>query len=93
MNKQEHSKQIMRTELFTEKFGNFFISTCYRRSSAAANPDGWYYETFGWRLSEHNEKTDWVADNSGALSEKGAARQHDEVCRQLLETGEFKEDT
>lgn len=91
MREEENNKQIMRTDLFSGKYGNFFISTCYRRSSATLNPDGWYYETFAWKLNEKNERTDWVADNSGAITIEKAEKQHFEVCRQLRETGEFKE--
>jgi hypothetical protein len=87
--KEKEAKQIMRTELFTKEFGNFFVSTCYRRSSALLNPDAWYYETFAWKLDDKSKRTDWVADNSGAISTKRAAEQHFEVCRQLLETGKF----
>ena len=83
------SKQVMRTDLFTE-FGQFFVSTCYRRSSAALNPDGWYYETFGWSV-ENEKRNKWIADNSGAYFIDGALEQHNEVCKQLLLTGDFKE--
>lgn len=88
--KEKISKQVLRTDLFTD-FGNFFVSTMYRRSSSALNPDSWYYETFAWRLNEKNERTDWAADNSGAISIERALEQHFEVCKQLQNTGEFKE--
>ena len=83
------NKQVMRTDLFTE-FGQFFVSTAYRKSSAALNPDGWYYETFAWRV-ENKERTDWIADNSGAYFLEKAIEQHNEVCKQLLLNGKFKE--
>jgi hypothetical protein len=51
----------------------------------------WYYETFAWRLNGE-ERTDWVADNSGASHEEGAYKQHIEVCRQLHKTGKFQEE-
>ena len=86
---KKENRQTMRTDLFTE-FGNFFVSTGYRRSSAVLNPNGWYYETFAWRLDKKNKRTDWVADNSGVMTLKGAIRQHYDVCKQLLLKGEFK---
>ena len=86
----KESKQVMRTDLFT-KFGQFFVSTCYRRSSAMLNPDGWYYETFAWGV-ENNKRTRWIADNSGAYFLRKAIEQHSEVCKQLLLNGEYKEE-
>lgn len=83
------SQQVIRTDLFT-KFGQFFVSTCYRRSSAALNPDGWYYETFGWKV-EDKKRTDWIADNSGASFLEGGIDQHNEVCKQLLLNGEWRD--
>ena len=88
MNKE--ARQIMRTELFSGEFGNFFISTCHRRSSAVLGYESWYYETFAWKLNDKNERTDWVADNSGAMTIESAEKQHFEVCRQLRESGVFK---
>ena len=85
------TKQLIRTELFSGEFGNFFISTCYRPSSAVGGEDMWYYETFAWKLNDKGERTDWVADNSGAITEKIAIDQHVEVCKQLREKGEYKQ--
>ena len=79
---EERSKKFMQIYLYTDK-GNYFISTIYRRSSAMLNPDGWYYETFAWRLNDKDERTDWVEDNSGAISKKGAIKQHLEVIEKL----------
>ena len=84
------SEKVIQSYLFTE-FGEFFVSTCYRRSSAMLNTDSWYYETFAWRLNEANEQTDWVADNSGASYLKKGLEQHNEVCKQLQTTGEYVE--
>ncbi len=86
---KKQNKQVMRSDLFTE-FGQFFVSTGYRRSSAALNPDAWYYETFAWRVEE-KKRTEWVADNSGAHFLKGAIEQHNEVCKQLFSNGEYKD--
>jgi hypothetical protein len=70
------------------KFGEFFVSTCYRRSSSVYG--GWYYETFAWKM-ENKKRTDFVADNSGSRYKEGAYKQHIEVCRQLDKTGKFNE--
>jgi hypothetical protein len=87
MNHNQLSKKFFQSYLYTDD-GNFFISTAYRKSSAERNPDGWYYETFAWILNEEtNEKTVFVADNSGAGSVQGALNQHFAVVEEL---GEFK---
>lgn len=90
MKKEENSKGFLKTTIFTD-YGEFFVSTIYRRSSAALNPDGWYFETFGWSLDENGRNNHIIADNSGALSEDGAIRQHAEVLEQLAKTGKFEE--
>ena len=79
----------MQTYLYTE-FGNFFVSTCYRQSSAMLNPDSWYYETFAWKL-DGEKRTDWVADNSGAITSGHAIDQHMQVCYQLNLNGDYKD--
>ena len=84
------SKKFLQSYLFTN-YGNFFVSTIYRRSSAMLEVDSWYYETFAWRLDKNKHRTDWVADNSGAGTVPGAFDQHFEVCRQLELNGEYKE--
>ena len=84
-------KKFLQSYLYTEQFGNFFISTCYRRSSALLAYDSWYYETFAWKLKENNEREKGIiADNSGAISQEGAYKQHLEVIRQLELSGEFQ---
>jgi len=85
------SKKFLQSYLFTDKYGNFFVSTCYRISSVMVDPPPWYYETFAWKLDKDRHRTDWVADNSGAGTPTGAFDQHIEVCRQLELKGEFKE--
>ena len=85
------SKKFLQSYLYTKEFGNFFVSTCYRKSSADLDLFGWYYETFAWRLDKDNHRTDWVADNSGSISVSRAFEQHIEVCRQLELKGDFKE--
>ena len=83
--------KFIQSYLYTEKFGNFFVSTCRRKSSSDRDPFGWYYETFAWKLDKDNHRTDWVADNSGATSQSEAYDQHIEIVRQLELKGEFKE--
>lgn len=90
MELEQTNKKFLQSYLYTEKFGNFFVSTCYRRSSAMLNPDSWYYETFAWKL-DGEKRIDWVADNSGAIYEKGAYEQHIEVIKQLNLTGKYGE--
>ena len=85
------NKKFLQSYVYSEKYGEFFVSTCYRRSSARLNPDAWYYETFAWKL-EGEKRTEWVADNSGATYKRKAYEQHIEVCKQLDENGEFKEE-
>ena len=81
-------KKFYQSYLYSD-FGNFFISTIYRQSSSIYG--GMFYETFAWKLDEKGERTDFVADNSGALSKNKALEQHMEIVRQLNETGEYKE--
>ena len=83
-------KKFLQSHVYTD-FGDFFVSTCYRQSSALTESPPWYYETFAWRL-KGEERTDWIADNSGASGELGAYKQHLEVVRQLHKTGEYKEE-
>jgi len=83
------SKKFLQSYVYS-KHGEFFVSTCYRRSSSRIMHDSWFYETFAWRL-EGEKRTEWVADNSGATWKEGAYKQHIEVCKQLEETGEYKE--
>ena len=87
----KEEKQILRTEIFSGKFGNFFVSTMKRRSSGMLDTFGMYYETLAWGMNDKNERENIVADNSGALTGIRAEEQHFEVCRQLRTTGEFKE--
>lgn len=90
MSKHRQQEKFLQTYVYTDKYGDFFVSTCYRRSSARLNPDQWYFETFAWRL-ENKKRTEWVADNSGGIYEETAHKQHIEVCRQLQEKGKYKE--
>lgn len=85
------SEKVLQSYVYSEK-GKFFVSTIYRESSAMIEPPvPWFYETFAWTLDEHDKKKDWIADNSGASYIDKALDQHIEVCKQLYETGEFKD--
>jgi len=84
------SEKFLQSYVFGEH-GKFFVSTCLRESSAMIEPPAIkYYETFAWRMNG-DERTDWVADNSGARWPKKAYEQHMEVVKQLHETGKFVE--
>lgn len=89
MEEKELSKKFLQSYVYSEKHGNFFVSTCYRQSSAAVNSPPWFYETFAWKLDSEDKRTDWVADNSGSRYKRKAYEQHIEVCKQLDETGKF----
>jgi hypothetical protein len=89
-NEKERNPKFLQSYVFTTDFGSFFVSTCYRQSSAMIESAPWYYETFAWRLNGE-ERTDWVADHSGARYEEEAYQQHIEVCRQLHKSGKFEE--
>jgi len=85
---EELSKKFYQSYLYSQ-FGNFFISTACRQSSAIYG--GWYYETFAWKIDKDNKREDGIiADNSGALTEEGAIRQHNQVVEQLLLKGQFE---
>lgn len=83
------SKKLIQSYVFTD-YGKFFVSTIHRESSCPMC--GWFYETFAYTLDENNKSKDWVADNSGATSRIGALDQHNEVCEQLINKGEYKEE-
>lgn len=84
------SKKFLQSYVYGEH-GNFFVSTCHRESSAMIESPTWYYETFAWRLDDKDNRTDWVADHSGARFEEAAYKQHIEVVKQLHETGKFED--
>lgn len=89
--KEEQKEYNAISTTLTTDYGRFNVSTAYRRSSAMLNLDDWYYETFAWNLDEENKRGKIIADNSGAMDIEGALEQHNEVCRQLIKNGEFRE--
>ncbi len=60
----------------------WFISTIYRQSSAALNPDGWYYETmvWDWDAQTKTRGEHFIAQYDSGLSETYAMRHHADVC-------------
>ena len=91
--KKRNVDKFNQSYVYRDNGEKFFVSTGYRCSSAALNPDGWYFDTLAWRLDEKNERTDCVADHSGARSEHQALEQHFEVVKQLHEKGNFDSET
>lgn len=79
---KETNKSVMGTYVYTDK-GNYLVSTIYRRSSAELNPEGWYYEIFGWELNEDNSKGKWIIEDSAMYLEK-AISVHNKYCSDLL---------
>ena len=90
--REEHntSTKFIQSYLYTKKYGNFFISTCYRKSSAFLDPAPWYYETFAWRLDKNNHRTSWVVEFAGNNDKEWALQKHIEICEQLDLKGEYK---
>lgn len=66
----------------------FFVSTIERDSSAAISPPPRYFETIAWWYDwEIGERGDMVAHAGRGQ----ALAQYVDVCRQLIETGEWKD--
>lgn len=91
--RERNIEKFTQSYIYRENGEKYFVSTGYRRSSAALNPDSWYFDTLAWRLDENDECTDWIADHSGARTESGALKQHFEVVKQLHEKGIFHSET
>lgn len=89
MKEKPDNQSFLKTNVYSE-YGEFFVSTIYRRSSAMLAPDMWYYETFGWKTDAEGERH-IIADNSGAPHVRGAIEQHMEVINQLMEKGKFEQ--
>jgi len=86
------SSKLIQSYLFTKEFGNFFVSTCYRMSSAMVDPAPWYYETYAWKLDKDRHRTDWVVEFGGVDDIDCAFDEHIEICRQLELKGKFEEE-
>lgn len=90
MENERREEKFLQSTIHTT-YGAFFVSTIYRYSSAAANPDGRFYETFAWKLdAQGNRENSIIADNSGAIFPRGAINDHNEVLLQLSEKGFFE---
>lgn len=88
MEKEKLNQKFLQSTIYT-KYGDFFVSTIYRRSSAING--GWYYETFAWKLDkEGKSEQKIIADNSGSLSSGNAIRQHTEVLTSLDYKGSYE---
>lgn len=87
--KERELEKFTQSYVYRDNGDRFFVSTMYRQSSAALNPDGWYYETLAWRLDNEGGRLEIVADNSGASFWEHALEQHTEVVKQLHEKGTF----
>jgi hypothetical protein len=85
---EKTSQHFMQTYCYT-KFGDFLVSTIYRRSSAALNWESWYYETLCWKKDDDEWMGKLFADNSGASNDRGAIKQHNELVEQLYKNGKF----
>ena len=91
MKRVRENKPLIQSYLFTEKFGNFFVSTAYRKSSMT-DYEVWYFETFAWKLDKDKHRTDWVVEYAGFDDEGYALKDHMEVIKQLNLTGKFNEE-
>ena len=65
----------------------WFVSTIYRQSSAALNPDGWYYETmvWNWNAETKQREPNFIAQYDSGLTEEQAIQRHAMVCASLPE--------
>ena len=71
----------------------FYVSTVYRSTHIdAAGGEVWYFETFAWEWDKDTKaRGELIADNSGAVNEQMALKQHFHVCELLHAAGEFKD--
>ena len=90
--KERETEKCFQTYVYRDDGTSYFVSTAYRQSSAMLNPDGWYYETFAWKLKDGTtEREDGIiADNSGARFWERALMQHMEVVQHLQLNGKFE---
>jgi len=65
----------------------WFVSTIHRQSSAALNPDGWYYETmvWNWNAETKEREPNFIAQYDSGLTEEFAIQHHAKVCASLPE--------
>jgi len=91
--KKREIEKFTQSYIYRDNGKCFFVSTGYRSTHIeAAGGEVWYFETYAWEWDKDTKKRgERVADNSGALTEKAALKQHFEVCELLHATGEFKD--
>lgn len=78
MEEREDNKTIIQSYVL----GQWFVSTIFRRSSAAINNAPMYYETLVWRLdSKTNERGEMIHQDEGKSA-------HFKVCELLMQGGE-----
>lgn len=83
--------QFLQSYVYTA-FGDFFVSTIYRQSTALVETPPWFYETLAWKLDKQRIKEKQVADNSGAMDSDEAFGRHQDVCKALYRQGYFEKD-
>jgi hypothetical protein len=77
---EERSTAFMQTFILKK----FMVSTIRRRSSAALNPDAWYYETFVWELNEKGERGKLIDESASPDYEHSALLHHQKISRYFL---------
>ena len=79
--------QIVEGEALIQSYvkGRWFVSTIYRQSSAALNPDGWYYETmvWDWNAERREREPNFIAQYDSGLTEPHAMAHHLSICQSL----------
>ena len=62
----------------------YFVSTAYRRSSAALAPDQWYYETIVWNWNpKTRERGEIVDSRDSGMNRTTALACHAAICASL----------
>ena len=81
--KQDVSERLIQSYVKDQ----WFVSTIYRQSSAALNPDGWYYETMVWNWNAETKEREpqYIAQYDSGLSEQFAVAHHARICAALPE--------
>ena len=70
----------------------WFVSTIHRESSVMESPPPWFYETLVWEWNaETRERGELLYQAGGSHYESGGLLDHFEVCKQLTETGSYRE--
>jgi hypothetical protein len=71
----------------------YFVSTIKRQSSMTDQLYAMVWETMAWNWNPVTRQTEQILPIQESTScKEGAFKQHFDVCMQLEETGEYKED-